>query len=152
MDPHVPVQFSTFADAIGGWLADRRFLLLLVALFGATALILAGLGLYGVISYSVTRRTQEIGIRAALGAARTDILRLVIVEGARLAGTGVVIGLLLSLGLARLISSLLFGVTAADPVTFVAVCAMLLAVALLACYFPARRALRVDPMVALRYE
>jgi putative ABC transport system permease protein len=152
VDPNVPVQFSTFADALGGWLADRRFLLLLVGIFGATALTLAAVGLYGIVAYSVTRRTQEIGIRAALGARPIDVLRMVLTEGAQLAGTGVVIGLALCFALTRLISSLLFGITAADPVTFVGVCAILMAVALLACYFPARRAMRLDPMVALRYE
>jgi putative ABC transport system permease protein len=151
-DPNVPVQFSTFADALGGWLADRRFLLLLVGIFAATAQALAAVGLYGIVSYSVTRRTQEIGIRAALGAQRMDVLRLIVGEGARLAAIGIAIGLVLSFALARLISSLLFGVTAADPLTFAAVAAVLSGVALLASYVPGRRAMRVDPMVALRYE
>jgi putative ABC transport system permease protein len=152
LDPNVPVQFSTFADALGGWLAERRFLLLLVGVFAATALTLAAVGLYGIVAYSVTRRTQEIGIREALGAQPRDVLRLIVREGASLAGIGILIGLALSLALTRLISSLLFGVTAADPLTFVCVAAMLSAVALLASYIPARRAMRVDPMVALRYE
>ncbi|HEX5424565.1 MAG TPA: ABC transporter permease [Candidatus Acidoferrales bacterium] len=152
VDPNVPVQFSTFADALGGWLAERRFLLLLVAVFATTALTLAAVGLYGIVAYSVTRRTQEIGIREALGAQPRDVLRLVVGEGARLAGAGILIGLALSLGLARLMSSLLFGITPADPLTFIGVSAMLAAVALLASYVPARRAMRVDPMIALRYE
>jgi putative ABC transport system permease protein len=152
VDPNVPVQFSTFADALGGWLADRRFLLLLVGIFAATALALAAVGLYGIVSYSVTRRTQEIGIRAALGAQRMDVLRLIVGEGARLAAIGIAVGLVLSFALTRLISSLLFGVTAADPLTFALVAALLCGVALLASYIPGRRAMRVDPMVALRYE
>jgi putative ABC transport system permease protein len=152
LDPNVPVQFSTFADVLGGWLADRRFLLLLVGIFAATALALAAVGIYGIVAYSVTRRTQEIGIRAALGAQRMDVLRLIVGEGARLAAIGIAIGLALSLALTRLISSLLFGVSAADPLTFAVVAAILCAVALLASYIPGRRAVRVDPMVALRYE
>ena len=152
VDPNVPVQLSTFADALGGWLADRRFLLLLVGIFAATALALAAVGIYGVVAYSVTRRTQEIGIRAALGAQRIDVLRLIVGEGARLAAIGISIGLVLSLALTRLISSLLFGVSAADPLTFAVVAAILCAVAVFASYIPGRRAMRVDPMVALRYE
>jgi predicted permease len=152
VDPNVPVQFSTFADALGGWLADRRFLLLLVGIFGVTALTLAAVGLYGITAYSVTRRTQEIGIRTALGAQPMDVLRMVLGEGAQLAGMGVALGLALSVALTRLISSLLFGIRSADPLTFAGVSAILMTVALLACYFPARRAMRVDPMVALRYE
>ena len=152
VDPNVPVQFSTFADALGGWLADRRFLLLLVGVFAGTTLALAALGIYGIVAYSVTRRTQEIGIRAALGAQRNDLLRLILGEGARLAVIGIAIGLVLSFGLTRLISSLLFGVSAADPLTFTAVAAILCAVALFASYIPGRRAMRADPMVALRYE
>lgn len=137
---------------MGGWLADRRFLLLLVGLFAVAALALAAVGIYGVVAFSVTRRTQEIGIRVSLGAQRSNILRLVVGEGARMAAFGVVIGIAASLAITRLMSSLLFGVSATDPLTFVGVAALLSSVAPLASYLPARRAMRVDPMVALRYE
>jgi ABC-type antimicrobial peptide transport system permease subunit len=150
--PDAPVKFSTFAQEMGGWLADRRFLLLLVGLFAVAALVLAAVGIYGVVAFSVTRRTQEIGIRMSLGAQRGNILRLVVGEGARMAAFGVVIGIAASLGVTRLMSSLLFGISSSDPLTFIVVAALLSAVALLASYIPARRALGVDPMVALRYE
>lgn len=152
LDPNIPVQFSTFAEALGGWLAEKRFLLMLAGVFAGAALLLAAVGIYGLVAHSVTRRTQEIGIRVALGAQRSDVLRLVVGEGARLAVGGIAIGLVLSFALTRLISSLLFGVTALDPLTFVIVAAILCTVALLASYLPARRAMRVDPVVALRYE
>ena len=152
LDPNVPAQFSTFAEALGGWMAERRFLLLLAGVFAGAALTLAAVGIYGLVAHSVTRRTQEIGIRMALGAQRGDVLRLVIGEGARLAAIGLVIGVAVSLGVTRLISSLLFDVQATDPVTFLVVGALLSIVALLACYIPARRATKVDPMVALRCE
>jgi predicted permease len=150
--PEAPVKFSTFAQEMGGWLADRRFLLLLVGLFAAAALGLAAIGIYGVVAYSVTRRTREVGIRMSLGAQRGDVLALILGEGARMAGLGVIIGIAVSLAITRLMSSLLFGVSATDPLTFVAVGALLSFAALLASYIPARRAMRVDPMVALRYE
>jgi predicted permease len=150
--PDAPVKFSTIAQEMGGWLADRRFQLLLVGLFAVVALALAAVGLYGVVAFSVTRRTQEIGIRISLGAQSGNILRLVLGEGARMAAFGLVIGIGASLAITRLMSSLLFGISATDPLTFVVVAALLATVALLASYIPARRAMRVDPMVALRYE
>ena len=150
--PDAPVRFSTFAQEMGGWLADRRFLLLLVGLFAVVALALAAVGIYGVVAFSVARRTQEIGIRMSLGAQRANILRLVLGEGTRMAAFGLLIGIGASLAITRLMASLLFGISASDPLTFVAVAALLAAVALLASYIPARRAMRVDPMVALRYE
>ena len=150
--PDVPVKFSTFADEMGGWLADRRFLLLLVGLFAAAALALAAVGIYGVVAFSVARRTQEIGIRMAIGARRGNVLCLVLGEGARMAALGVVIGIGASLGITRLLSTLLFGVSATDPLTFGGVAVLLSLVALAASYIPVHRATKVDPMVALRYE
>ena len=150
--PDLPVKFSTFADEMGGWLSVKRFLLVLAGVFAAAALALAAVGTYGLVAHSVTRRTQEIGIRMGLGAQRGDVLRLILGEGARLAAFGVVIGIAVSLVITRLMSSLLFGISAMDPLTFAVVAVLLSAVALLASYIPARRAMRVDPMVALRYE
>ena len=131
---------------MGGWLSEKRFFLLLAGLFAVAALALAAVGLYGVVAFSVTRRTQEIGIRMYLGAQRGEILRLVLGEGARMAVFGVVIGIAASFVILRL------GISATDPLTFVIVAALLSAVALLASYIPARRAMRVDPMAALRHE
>lgn len=116
------------------------------------ALLLASIGLYGLISYSVSQRTREIGIRVALGAQQRDVMRLVLGQGAKLTAIGVVIGVAAALGLAQLMGSILYGVKATDPLTFVGVAIALAIVALAACYIPARRATRVDPMVALRYE
>ena len=150
--PDVPVKFSTFADEMGGWLADRRFLLLLVGLFAAAALALAAIGIYGVVAFSVTRRTQEIGIRMALGAQQSNVLRMVVGEGARLAVLGVAIGIAASFVITRLLSSLLFGVSATDPITFAVVAVLLSLVALLASYIPARarHAPRSQYRIALR--
>ena len=150
--PDIPVKFSSFADELGGWLSARRFLLLLAGVFAGAALALAVVGIYGLIAHSVASRTQEIGIRMAIGGQSSDVLRLILGEGARLATIGVVIGIGISLAVTRLLSSLLFGTTATDPLTFVAVAGLLAAVALLAAYIPARRATRIDPLVALRYE
>jgi predicted permease len=133
-------------------IARQNFNMLLLTVFGAIALVLAAIGIYGLMSYSVEQRSHEIGIRMALGAARTDILTLVVGGGMRLAGAGVVTGIAAALGVTRVLSRLLFGVRSTDPATFAAVAVMLSTVAWLACYLPARRATRVDPIVALRYE
>ena len=139
-------------EVIAGSLAARRFSMILLGIFATLAVVLASVGIYGVISYVVGQRTHEIGIRMALGAGQGQILRLVLGGAGRLALTGIAIGLVSALGLTRLMGKLLYGVGPGDPLTFIAVPAMLISVALLASYLPARRASRVDPMVALRYE
>ena len=153
VDPGLPIaKVSTMATLVGDSMTQPRFTMLLLAAFGALALILASIGIYGVISYGVAQRTQEIGIRLALGAQPRNVFAMVLGQGARLAGLGVVLGFGAAFGVTQLMASLLFGVQPTDPITFAAVPALLMAVALLACYLPARRATRVDPMVALRYE
>jgi putative ABC transport system permease protein len=152
LDPNVPAEFSTFTAALGGWLAAKRFLLLLAGIFAGAALTLAAVGIYGLVAHSVARRTQEIGVRMALGAQKNDVLNMVIAQGLKLALIGIAVGIAGSFGLARFLSSLLYGIHATDPVTFVVVSLVLTGVALLACYIPARRAAKVDPMVALRHE
>ena len=139
---------SIIADS----LAERRFSMILLGVFAALALLLASIGIYGVISYVVGQRTHEIGIRIALGARQIDILRLVLAGAGKLAAIGVGIGLIFALGLTRLMANLLYGVGPSDPLTFIAVPAILISVALLASYLPARRATQVQPITALRYE
>ncbi|MGB6386198.1 MAG: ABC transporter permease [Terriglobales bacterium] len=143
---------QTMDDVIATSFAARRLSMILLGVFAALALVLSCVGIYGVISYLVSQRTHEIGVRMALGAQRSDVMRLVLGEGAKMALIGVVIGIAAALGLTQLMANQLFGVTAHDPLTFVIVAILLALVALLACYIPARRAVRVDPIEALRYE
>ena len=153
IDRNVPVRdVLTLEQRLAGSVSSRRFNLVLLGLFAALALALAGVGLYGVLAYAVTERTREIGIRMALGARREGVLGLVIRQGLTLAAVGAGVGLVLSFALSRYLRSSLFGVTSNDPVTYVAIPLVLLLVALLSSYLPARRATRVDPMVALRNE
>jgi putative ABC transport system permease protein len=153
VDPALPVYMvMTMNERISNSVAGRRLNLLLLGSFAALALILAGVGVYGVISYVVTGRTHEIGIRMALGAQKADVLGLFLKQGMALVLLGLGIGLLVAFALSRLMTSLLFGVSAADPITFAGVSFLLSLIALLACYFPARRAARIDPLVALRHE
>jgi putative ABC transport system permease protein len=123
-----------------------------LAIFAGVALLLAAVGIYGVIAFTVAQRTNEIGIRVAMGAQRGDVLRLVLGQGGRLIFFGIALGMTAGLLITRLMSGLLFGISATDPATFAGVALLLAAVALLACYMPARRAMHVDPLVALRYE
>jgi putative ABC transport system permease protein len=143
---------STMNQLIVDSISTRRITLILLGVFSGLALVLAAIGIYGVISYSVAQRTQEIGIRMALGAQQADVQWMVLAQGAKIAGAGVAIGIAASAGLTRLLSKLLFSVSAVDPVTFAAVAMVLIVIAMLACYVPARRTLRVDPVIALRCE
>src|SRR5690348_1725524 len=153
VDPNVPIASVKTMDAIlSGSIGRWRFNTVVLGIFAGLALLLAAIGLYGVLSYSVAQRTHEIGIRTALGAEKSDVLRMIVGQGIRLALIGVAVGIAGALALTRFLSSLLYGVKPTDPLTFVAVSLILIAVALLACYIPARRASKVDPMVALRYE
>jgi len=152
LNPEVPAQFHTVSGMLSDSLADRRFNLLLLSCFGSAALLLALVGLYGVMSYSVRRRTQEIGIRVAMGARPCDIWRLVLGRSSLMILCGVAIGLVATLALSRVLRSMLFGIGPTDPITLVAAVVTITAAALIACYLPARRAVRIDPMLALRHE
>ena len=153
VDPDQPISnVATMAELLGTEASTRRMGMIMLVAFAALALLLASLGIYGVLAYFVTQHTSEIGVRLALGASTRNILFLVLRKGMGLTLLGVVIGIAAALGLTRLMSSLLFGVKAVDPLTFVTVPLLLAGVALLACYIPARRATKVDPLVALRYE
>jgi predicted permease len=153
LDPHLPLyNVKSLVTEIDESLVQERLVTWLSTAFGVLATLLAALGLYGVLTFSVARRTREIGIRVALGAQRRDVFKLIITQGMILVGIGVALGLAASYALSRLITTLLFGVSPTHPMTFVTVSAVLILVALLACYLPARRATKVDPLVALRYE
>jgi putative ABC transport system permease protein len=153
MDPDVPIAgLATLESYVSNAMAQTRFLLALIGTFAGLALILASLGLYGVISYSAKQRTREIGVRVAFGASRRDVLRLILSQGLFVAGIGVLIGLAASIALTRIVNSFLVGVSPTDPVTFVGVPAVLVLVALVASYFPARKASAIDPVIALRDE
>jgi len=153
LDPTLPVYGAqTLDETVSASLSQRRFSMELVGLFALTALLLAGLGIYGVISYVVSERTHEIGIRLALGAQRRNILHIVLRHGLGLAIAGAAVGLICALIVSQLMASLLYGVRPTDPLTFAGVALLFIGVALVACYVPARRAMKVDPMVALRCE
>jgi predicted permease len=142
----------TLEQAVGESIARQSFNMLLLTIFGAIAVLLAAIGIYGLMSYSVEQGTHEIGVRLALGAARRDILALIVGRGMRLAAIGVVVGALAAFGATRVLSRMLFGVRATDPVSYAAVVAALAAIAFVACYLPARRAMRLDPIIAMRQE
>jgi predicted permease len=152
VNPEIPAKFQTLSQVYSASLGSRRFNVILIGFFGITALLLATAGVFGVMAYSVSRRTREIGVRVALGARSGDVLRMILSQGLRTVFVGVAIGIAGSLALTRTVESLLFGVTATDPLTFGGVTLLLVGAALLACFIPARRATKVDPMVALRYE
>jgi len=153
IDDNLPLfDIRTQTATIDRSLFNERLVAQLSSIFGALALILACIGLYGLLSYEVARRTREIGIRTALGAQRRDIFRLVLRQGLTLTIFGVIVGIAAAIGVTRYLGSLLYGVAATDPLTFVTIAFTLIAVALLACYIPSQRATRVDPIVALRYD
>jgi putative ABC transport system permease protein len=153
LDAGLPAfSMTPLDDVVSESMAERRFSMLLLGLFALVALFLAAVGLYGVVSYTVTQRTQEIGLRMAIGAGRGDVMRMVVGGGMKLAVLGVVIGIAAALGLANLVASMLFGVTPFDSMSYGATAGVLLVVAALACYLPARRAMRVDPIIAMRVQ
>ena len=153
LDKDLPVyRVTTMEELVASATAQRKFAMVLLGTFALIALLLAAVGLYGVTAYSVTQRTHEIGLRMALGAQQGDVLKLVLGQGMVLATIGVALGLAAALALTRVMSTMLYGIGAMDRTTFVVVSLLLAIVALLACYLPARRATKVDPLVALRYE
>jgi putative ABC transport system permease protein len=153
IDRNQPISsISTMDQLVQKSVGSRRVTLILLGAFSALALVLAGIGIYGVISYSVAQRTKEIGIRMALGAGHQDVIRMILLQGARIASAGLIIGMLAAFGLTRYLATLLFSVSPGDPSTFAMVALVLALMALLGCYIPARRTLRVDAMTALRYE
>ncbi|MGH9940809.1 MAG: ABC transporter permease [Pyrinomonadaceae bacterium] len=153
VDQDQPVYgVRTMGEVLNTSIAQKRFSMFLLTIFAAVALVLTAVGIYGVMAYTVTARTNEMGIRIALGAQTSDILHLVVGQGMILALAGIALGLVVAFGVTRVMSSLLYGVSATDPLTFAAIALLLIGVALLACYIPARRATKVDPMIALRYE
>ena len=153
IDKDQPVSdIRSMEEIVSEAVARQRFSMLLLGIFASLALVLAAVGIYGVMSYSVAQRTHEIGIRMALGAQKSDVLKLTVGQGLKLVSIGVAIGLLAALILTRVMSSLLFGISATDPTTFVTISMVLVSVALLASYIPALRAMKVDPMFALRYQ
>jgi ABC-type antimicrobial peptide transport system permease subunit len=143
---------QTMHEVLGSSLAEQRFMMIVLDAFAISALLLASVGIYGVISYLVGRRTHEFGVRLALGAQCSDIVRLVLIHGMKMALAGLALGLIAALGLTRLMSEMLYGVSATDPAIFSLIALLLTAMALLACVGPARRATRVDPLVAVRHE
>ena len=143
---------ATMSDRVGEQLARARFTSWLMGIFSGVALLLTLVGVYGVMAYSIAQRTSEIGVRVALGAGRGDVLRLVLGRGLGLVGVGIVIGSVLALAATRLLRTLLFGVTATDPLTLVGVALLLIVTAMIAIYVPARRAIAIDPVTALKYE
>jgi ABC-type antimicrobial peptide transport system permease subunit len=153
VDPDLPIaNYATLTSLVDTSTTADRFAMFLLSAFGILALILAAIGMYGVISYSVMQRTPEIGVRIALGARRSQVFVMVLKQGCLLACAGIAIGVVGALAATRLMSRFLYGIHSTDPLTFVAVSVLLMAIALLACYVPARNAMKVDPMIALRYE
>ncbi|HVI70858.1 MAG TPA: FtsX-like permease family protein, partial [Pyrinomonadaceae bacterium] len=153
LDPQLPLyNVKTMDQVLYTATARPRFLTFLLVLFAGVAVLLAAIGIYGIMSYTVAQGTREIGIRVALGAQRRDLFQMVLGRGLRLTLIGIILGVVGAFGLTRLMSNLLFGVSATDPLTFIGVAALLVIVALLASYIPARRATKIDPLVALRYE